>query len=284
MSRAMVLPALVACLSALGFAVSTSVQHRAAGAAPATSGNPLRLLLSLLGRRDWVLGAAVGLAAWLLHGLAVSLGTLGVVQPLMLLGVVFALLLRAGLDRTRPSGAEIGGAVLTVVSLAAFLAACRVAPGSGAPDDAAAAAVALAAVLVALTVVAFSARAGEPRRTAPWLGAAAGLLFATTACLLKLCGEVLAEAGVPGLLRDWPGYVLVVCGVLAVSVTQRAYQVGRLSASMPVLNVVTVLGAVSLGVLVFHETPHAVGVDLVLATLALVGIVVGLRQLETVPA
>jgi len=108
MPTSAVLPVVLALVSAVGFAVSTSVQHQAAGS---VSAGPT-LLLRLARHRLWLAGAAVGLSAWLLHALALSLGELAIVQPLMLSTVVFGLVVRAALDRTWPQRPELLAAAL----------------------------------------------------------------------------------------------------------------------------------------------------------------------------
>jgi hypothetical protein len=64
-------------------------------------------------------------------------------------------------------------------------------------------------------------------------------------------------------------------------VNQRAYRVGALSASMPILNIVDVLVALAFGVVVFREIPaHSLtAVPVELAALACAAL--GLRRLGT---
>src|SRR5688500_10049652 len=97
------LAALFALSSALGFAFSTSFQHLAAGRVHLTVTHPLLVLLQLLRSPRWLAGSTIGLMAWLLHAVALNLGTLSLVQPIILLGVVLAVVVRSSLDRRWPS-------------------------------------------------------------------------------------------------------------------------------------------------------------------------------------
>lgn len=272
MATSVLIPVLLALASAGGFAVSTSVQHRAAGTVSATGPT---LLLRLSQRPLWLAGAVVGASAWLLHAVALNLGDLAVVQPLMLSTVVFALVVRAALDRTAPSRTELVAAAGTAGSLAVFLLACPASAGVGVPDQGAAAVA--AGVSIAATTIMVTR---DPERTpAPWLAVVAGWAFAVTAALLKLTGEVLAAGGVPALLGAWSTWALALCGLLGVMASQQSYQGGRLAQTLPLLNVVTALGAYGLGVVVFGQQVATEPLQLVVAGTALIGIHAGLRRL-----
>src|SRR3954462_3177672 len=97
---------LVAIGSSAGFAVSNALQHRVAGTVPPARRRPLAVLGYLVHRRLWLLATAVSFTALLLHAAALRLGSIALVQPLMLVGVVLAVPLRAALERSRPTSAE----------------------------------------------------------------------------------------------------------------------------------------------------------------------------------
>ena len=84
------------------------------------------------------------------------------------------------------------------------------------------------------------------------LGAAAGTLFGLVAGLLKLV-TVQAQSGLGHALGHWSLWVLVVVGVCAVLLNQRAYQNARLSITAPMLNIAQVLVAITFGIIVFGE-------------------------------
>src|SRR5699024_12296545 len=93
----------VAIASACGFALSTSLQHRVATHAPAHVTSTVRILRWVMLRPVWIAGALTGVAALGLHALALRLGSLSVVQPIMTSGVVLAVLVPAFPDLRLPS-------------------------------------------------------------------------------------------------------------------------------------------------------------------------------------
>jgi hypothetical protein len=270
----MIIAIVFAFCAASTFAVSTSVQHHATGGAPRSAGL-LRLLGYLVRRPMWLVGQALGTAAFGLHALALHAGQLAVVQPIVISGIVWAVPARAAMSRRLPSRAEVRAVIVTAIGLAAFLVASDPTTGRKTAYQTSAvvltvigAAAAGAAYLIAVYV------GHHPRRRALFYGIAAGVLFGMVAALLKMCLEELASNGLLGVLADWPLYGLIVAGAGGVLVNQRAYQTAGLSASMPVLNIADVITALLFGLLVFHEIPrHSPWLILVeLLSLAAIGL------------
>ncbi|HET7357000.1 MAG TPA: DMT family transporter [Nocardioidaceae bacterium] len=273
------LAALVALLSASGFAFSTSLQHRVAGGAPESVHSAVGILQYVVRRPAWLLGSVIGAVALFLHAVALKLGAIALVQPLMLTGVVLAVLVRAGLDRRLPERAEVGAVVIISAALAVFLVVANPRPSQAAPDQGTAAVMVVAGVVVAGLITLAARGVPGPGARASLLGVAAGTLFGLTGGLLKLIGaSVQSEALVASLLR-WPLLAMVAIGVWAIAINQRAYQIAPLAKSMPVLNVVDVLVAVLFGFVVFGERPAHGLLALVVQGAALVCLTFGLRRL-----
>ena len=82
--------------------MGSALQHRAASAV--STRNPgQRVIARLLRRRSWVFGLLLSAVAFGLHALALSRGELALVQPVIVSGIVFAVLFGAALDRHRPA-------------------------------------------------------------------------------------------------------------------------------------------------------------------------------------
>ncbi|MGL5824710.1 MAG: DMT family transporter [Nocardioides sp.] len=257
--------------SALGFALSTSLQHRVAGAAP---GHGLSAVLRfVLSRKVWLLGAAIGFVALILHALALNNGAIALVQPIMVSGVVLAVLFRAALDRTVPSRRELIGVLLTTAALACFVV---VADPTVAADseESAALIVWVIGVLWVGALVVLANRQTQPRRASFLLGAASGVCFGLTAGLLKLLSNDFGADGILGVLTTWHLVAQVATGIAGVAINQRAYHLAPLAVSMPILNVVDVLVALAFGVLVFGEIPtrNPIGVAVLAVCLGLMGL------------
>jgi len=280
--------AVVSALAAAGcFAVSTSLQHRSAEAAPSGVTTSRRLVAHLARRPMWLLGMATGAVGFLLHALAVHRGALVVVQPLVVSGFVLALPVRAALDRRVPTARLIAWAVATAAGIATFVIVAQPTTEETAPDRRTAGALLAAGVLVGALASRTGRRLGLSRAAAVVHGGAAGMLFGLGAGLLKLSVATLTERGVAALVLDWAPWALLVVSLWALALNQSAYQAAPLSVSMPVLNVVNPAVAVLFGIVVFAERPAHDPVS-VLVELASLGVMaLGARRLaraESIPA
>jgi drug/metabolite transporter (DMT)-like permease len=265
--------------SACGFAVANALQHRVAGTVPPSVRRAPDVLRHLTMKPVWLAATLVSFVAMVLHAVALRIGSIALVQPLMLVGVVLAVPLRAALERKLPPWRELRAVLVTVIGLGVFLWCANTAPSHATPRLATALVLALSGVATAVGALrACRARfARDPRLQAGLLGIAAGVLFGMTAGLLKLIGNVMADGRSGGYTL--PVLFLALCGlgVLGTALNQRAYQIAPISFSMPVVNVVDVAIAVLFGALVFHELPGHTPVGLVLQLGALGCIAVGLR-------
>ncbi|MBC7375399.1 MAG: DMT family transporter [Frankiales bacterium] len=241
-----------ALLAAVCFALASVLQHHSAARAPLAVGLGLGLLGRLLHRPLWLLGLAAAGGGLALHAYALSAGPLVVVQPLLVSGMLFALPASVLIARRRPSLSEWSYAGVVVTGLALFLLAAQPTDGSTLADlsilgTASAAGVALAGLCLLL------ARRPHAAHRAALLGAAGGICFGITGALLK---QVVDQAGAAplGLLTTWPGYALVLIGVVGTAIVQVSYQAGSLASSLPALTIADPLVAVGIGAAAFGET------------------------------
>ena len=272
----MIAALLLALACAATFAVSTSVQHHAAEHAPASATGLLSLLGYLARRPLWLLGQVLATLGFVFHALALHAGALAVVQPVVVSGIVWAVPLRSAMNRRWPSWPEVRAVVVVATGLAVFLVASDPTPGDDGSRGAESMVLALAGVLLAVAANTMAGIDQAPRRRAFWFGVTAGVLFGMVAAMLKLALEAFNDGGVTGLLLAWPSYALLLAGAGGVLTNQRAYRTAGLSASMPVLNIVNVLVALTFGLLVFDEVPRHSPLLLVLEAAALTAIGVGL--------
>ena len=127
--------AAVAFASACGFALSTSLQHRSAGQAPASVQSSAGVLRFVVTKPAWLLGITIGAGAFVLHAAALKLGAIALVQPIMITGVVLAVPVRAALDRSLPTKGELRSVLITALGLAAFLVVANPVPSADAPGS-----------------------------------------------------------------------------------------------------------------------------------------------------
>lgn len=280
MDTQVTLAVLYALASAVGFALSTSLQHRVAGDAP-TGGGVIGVSRFVLTRKVWILGATIGMLSLVLHALALNNGAIALVQPIMICGVILAVIFRAAMDRALPPHRELFGVTLTAAALGCFLVVADPTAESVADDRSAFFFWMAGLAVIALFVVAAN-RVGHQHFASFLLGCASGVCFGITAGMLKMLSNDFGADGLVGVLTSWHLVAQVGTGLLGIAINQRAYQLAPLAVSMPVLNVVNVLVSLTFGVIVFAEIPtrHPLGIAVLGLCLVLMG--VGLRMLANV--
>ena len=268
-----------ALLSAFGFALSTSMQHRVAGGSP--SGGLAGVLRFVVAHPIWLTGAAIGGISLVFHALALNKGAIALVQPIMISGVVMAVIFRSAMDRHLPPRGELIAVTLTTAALGIFVVVADPTAGETYQDRTAFVFWLIGLGVIGLIVLAAS-RLGHPMRASALLGVGSGVCFGMTAGMLKLLSHDFADHGLVGILTSWHLLGQVLTGLLGVAINQRAYQLAALSVSMPALNVVSVLVSLVFGVLVFHEIPAETPSGIIALALCLLLMFLGLRMLASV--
>jgi drug/metabolite transporter (DMT)-like permease len=241
-----------ALLAAALFAVSTAFQHRSAGLVAVADSRGGGFVSRTLRHPLWILGSVANLAGLGLHALALRDGPLTLVQPLLVIGVVFTLPLRHILEHRRPRRAEFGWAAALTLGLAVFLVLATPADGPVQGADPMPMVFCAMAIALAVSSCLVAGRRTAAATGAAMLGTAAGLLFAVAAALLKETTNLLSD-GAAALLTAWPCYALVAVGGAGLLLSQLAYRAGPLSASLPAIITVNPIVSVVIGVAVFDE-------------------------------
>lgn len=237
--------------AAVAFGWSTALMHHSASSAPTGTPGIATLLRHLVMQWRWLLGMAASLAGLGLHALALRLGSLTLVQPLVISGLVFSFVFRSALDHELPSRDVMRWVGVTTAGLALLLIATG-ATSSVARVDRTGATIVLAAGAVAAIGCFAAARVAAARNVGLLLGASAGVVFGLIAGTLKAAADA---AGQGALLSSWPLYVLIPLGISGFLLNQQAYHRAPLAQSLPVLNTLNPLVAVAFGALAFHERP-----------------------------
>ncbi|MDQ1738758.1 MAG: hypothetical protein QOE53_410 [Pseudonocardiales bacterium] len=246
--------------SAFAYAISTNLKHSSAGQAPDVSRLRVRALArfvtATLSHPLWLAGIVTDAIGLSLQVLALHLGALAVVQPLLISGLLFTLLLRR--RQGRPvTGAEVRWALVLTGCLTGFLflAGTNSAGGGDGPDRLPAVVAAAAGVGLALTCLVLAHRRRPAADAAALIGVAVGVVYAATAALLK----GLTDRAVHGpltALTSWQLYTVVVVGAIGLFLSQLAFQAGPLTASLPAIATVDPLLSIVVGVLVYDEHIH----------------------------
>ena len=251
----MLLTTITALLAAALFGVSTAFQHRSAGLV--SDGTPASqrvggFLARTLRHPLWIIGAIADISGFALHALALHLGPLTVVQPLLVSSIVFAVVIRELLERRWPRRSELAWATALTIGLVLFLAISAPTGSVAQPADRVPATV--VGVLIAVGVLFFfvCGRRSSGSVAAALLGTATGLSYAAVAGLLKQDVSLLNH-GVGALAGSWPLYALIAVGAFSIVVNQLAYQAGPLSTSLPTIMTVDALVSLIIGASVFDE-------------------------------
>lgn len=248
------LSVLLALAAAALFAVSTSLQHHTATDTPGHVRGSFRLMAHLLRRPRWLAGTATSTAAFVLHATALKLGTLTVVQPVLVSGLVLTLPVRALMDHRRPTRPEVLGALVTATGVSLFLVAAQPTGGQGPSNPWMAASILAVGAIVGFICARVAARVGRTRLAGFLLGFAAGELSGLAAGVLKLTTNELVQ-GPLAVLVSWPPYVLLLLVLWGLTLNQRAYHAAALTVVLPVFNVIDPVAGMVFGILVFGERP-----------------------------
>ena len=226
---------LVTLAAAVLFGLSTVLEQRSTKQVPVRGALSPRLLLDLAKRRMWLVALGIQITGNVLQVVALHIGPLALVQPLLVCDLLFAVLFAAAAWHRPPDRVLLGGVICCAAGVACFLAVAR--PGGGHRTVSGAAVLPGAVILVAVMAVCLAAAQWGPRSIRPlWLALACGVDFGITAFLLKLVPDTLPE-GFSDPLRQWPLYALVIIGPLGFLLNQDALQAGPLIS--PVLAVIT---------------------------------------------
>jgi drug/metabolite transporter (DMT)-like permease len=261
----------LALLAALVFALGTVLLQKAGMAEPA-GGSSAGLLLRMARRPLWLAGIACAGLGFVLQAVALSIGRLAVVQPVLVSSVVFALPLGAKFTGQRVHRIDLVAALMVTAALVAFLV---IANPSGGRDDAPVhewviTGIAIAAVVAPLTFIAMRLR---PSAKAATLGTAAGILFALTAALTKVTADQFDE-GVFEIFVHWHLYALIVVGYISMTLNQLALGTGVLAPAIATSIATDPIVSVIIGTTLLHESLHESplgGVGTVLSLLVALG-------------
>jgi drug/metabolite transporter (DMT)-like permease len=234
-----------------------------------------RIFVDLVRQPLWLASVGGTLLGFALQVLALRLGPLALVEPLLVCDLIFAVLINSFL-RKRWDRVLLGGVVATAVGVAGFLAISR--PSSGQSTVGFHVVLPLAAGLAAAVVGCLAVAARNERLRPLALALACGINYGVAAFLVKLVVSDVS-GGLPAVLSDWPIYALAVVGPLGFLLNENAFQQGTLIA--PVLSIITVcdpLISIALAALWLDEklnsTPAGISGEVISLLLMVAGIVV----------
>jgi drug/metabolite transporter (DMT)-like permease len=267
----------LALAAALCFAVGTVLQGQVAATASEEEARQAGFLLRLARRPRWLAGIASDAVGFVAQAIALAIGRLVVVQPLLATSVVFSLPLSAKLGGRRVARRDMVAALAVTAGLGIFLV---VADPTGGREDATTAGwvVSFGVAGVICGAIALVARGRPPARRAGLLGAAAGILFGLSAGLTKATVERVDE-GILEVLLDWHLYALIVVGYASMSLSQSSLQSGTLGPAVATQMSLDPITSLLLGIFAFDETVHEDTAGVIAALAAFAVMIVGIVTL-----
>jgi drug/metabolite transporter (DMT)-like permease len=245
----------VAVLCALGaallYATASVLQQRTAAAEPAETAMRIGLLTRLLRKPVWLIGIGADILGFVLQFVALSFGPLVLVQPLLVVGLLFALPIGAKVNGTRMGPRHWLSALAVCAGLAVFQSVAAPTAGRDVIDPATWVFLTIAAGGLAAGLVVLGLRA-EGRARAVLLSAAAGTIYGFAAGLIKSVGHQLS-LDVPRTFVHWQPYGLAVVGIAGMLVAQSAFQAGALDVSLPTMTAIDPVISILIGALAFDE-------------------------------
>ncbi|WAC56680.1 DMT family transporter [Gordonia sp. SL306] len=248
-------PALLSILAAVLIAGGTVMRQRASHASGAIG-------------RGWWIGATVALCGFAAQVAALGLGSILLVQPLVVLAILFALPMEAWADHRWPLKPEWTWGAVLVICVTVFLAISRPEPSLRRPGGLLMV-VTISAVIIVLVGCVLAAERSNQHYKALLYGVTAGALFGMSALLVKTIAYQFIHDFAGAFLQP-EFYMFLVVAAGGVVAQQRAFGAGELQTSFPALTVIELAVSMGLGVVLLGENlnvsvPTALFLGVVLA-------------------
>ncbi len=289
----MVLVITCSIISAIFFAIAAVIQQFKAS----LQGENLNLHLSLIGKLlkqpMWLLGIGSSLAGFIFQAVALLKGSLALVQPLLVLGVVFALPISAGFIHKRAMTAKEWAASFFVASgLIAFLVVAQARGGSRVAGLHTWIIIICSTAVVSIAIILMSRRAKISSRST-MQATAAGLINGLAAAFTKevthnLYMNYKASHNIfTSIIKEtysWEFIALIIDYAIVLFLVQSAFQGDQIGWSLPALTVSNPVISLIIGVAGFKETINTSGFQIFLETLFLLVSIYGIFLLAKLPS
>ncbi|MDD7963847.1 DMT family transporter [Actinomycetospora lemnae] len=220
-------------LATIANATALVLQRKAAQDSARARGVSAGTLRDMVQRPAWLVGTAIFAVAVALQATALSIGSIALVQPVLVMELPFTLLL---------GWLVLGGALrrrewiaVAIMSIGLVVLLVTLQP-SGGDALGAGTLVWILGTIVTLGLLGLTssiAKRSRPVGRAAWYGIAAGIGSGFVAVIVKAMSEALIRDGGVGVLTTWQSYLLIPVAPAAFLTLQHALRAGRLLASQP---------------------------------------------------
>lgn len=251
----MTLAIVLSLVAAMLFAVASVLQQRGTATIADDDALGAGMVASLARRPVWLAGIAADVAGFGVQAWALAVGSLLLVQPILVTTLLFALPLAARANRRRLTVEEWGWSGLLIVCLVAFVRIGQPTAGLDQPGLTAW----LPALVVLIPIVAGCVWAARtlphgPKRSLV-LAVAAGILLGLSGPLTKSGIHGFDDGLLPGL-ATWELWGMAITASLGTFWQQSSYQAGDVQTSLPTVTVLKPVIAMALGLTAYRERLH----------------------------
>lgn len=252
--------AALAVAAALMVGIGDVAQQRSAQQVTDQPVGTVALFRRLLRDRRWWAGSLVAAAGFGFQAAALGVGSVVLVQAILVTSLLFALVISARVNHRRVTRRQGFWAVLLVAAVAVILTVGD--PQAGTPRGSLQTWTIVGLVMgPALILCVIGARMFPGSVGALLLGLMSGSLWGLFSVVTKGVVDQL-DRGIPALLRTPEMYVLIAVAIAATAWEQSAFRAGALTASLPAVTVAEPVVGSLLGVTVLGEALHTNGVGL----------------------
>jgi hypothetical protein len=274
-TRQLVLAVACSIAAAFAYALSNVLQQHEAEQVPEDKAMHFGFLGALARRPRWLAGMGADVGGYVFEALALGVGTLVIVEPILATSLLLSLFLGAAINKRSISGSAWMAAIVFAIGITIFL--NLVAPTKGA-ETAPLRDWAIAGACIAIFVLLCATLARRAER-AMFLGAGAGALFGTSALLTKAFVHYLS-GGILNWVPHWEPYALAVRSITGLLLAQSAFQTGALAAAISAEQLLQPLTGVALGIGLLNEHIDVTGrTEISLLVVALVAMLRGVLAL-----
>jgi drug/metabolite transporter (DMT)-like permease len=269
--------AVVAALAgAASFGSAGVLQHKATQEAPTQEPLHFHLLVDLFQIRAFRWGVLLSGVGFGLQVLALRVGPLILVQPLLVTGLLFYLGFASLIEHRRPDSIILIGAFTALVGLSVFLTVASPTAGAGSFRSAAALTLGLSLVAVVAVCLAVASRLRSELRALP-LAAATAVCYGVTAGLVR---SLLSSTDGAHVLTNWQLYAVLVTGPAGFLFNKIAFETGVLgSVATATITVGDTLVSFCIGIVWLGESISTERLDIVGEVLGLALLAAGVTLL-----
>lgn len=254
--------------SALTIAWGTVLRHRIAEDSP--EGSPF---LHAIRRPIWWLGTFTALAGYGLQIVALAFGSLLVVQPILVLSLMFTLPLAARYQGRKLTVSELTWSTLLTIAVATLVLLGKPTAGNPLPSIYRWLPALILGVVI-LSATTHFAKSQIRNVRALLLGMVTGCIYGYVAVLSKATVDIFVHQGIFSLATTWEGYSLLAGAIIGTVVQQYAFNAGELKNSLPAMTIMEPIVAFALGYVVLEEKFQVTGWGWLFMAIALVTMII----------